>query len=213
MGEERGRAPELWLFPTGFGGRSDAKSWRTRRLTAGDKDSDPRWSPDGPLHRVHRQAQGRRRAAGPSVLIAAGRRRAVQRASRRCRPARPRSSGFQTASASPSSRRCGATSTSEAAQARRMKERKGREGQGARHRARRVPLLGPLAFTDGRELARVRGRCRRRSRARPSRRHRRLALPPWEPGSHEHYDIAPRRPPDRAHRRSRGQSPGMMNRC
>ena len=36
---------ELWLFPTGLGpSRSLAKP---RRLTAGDKDSDPRWSPDG----------------------------------------------------------------------------------------------------------------------------------------------------------------------
>jgi len=36
---------ELWLFPTGLGPpRSLAKP---RRLTAGDKDSDPRWSPDG----------------------------------------------------------------------------------------------------------------------------------------------------------------------
>ncbi|HVO90233.1 MAG TPA: S9 family peptidase [Casimicrobiaceae bacterium] len=37
---------ELWLFPTGMG--SAAAALRApRRLTAGDKDSDPRWSPDG----------------------------------------------------------------------------------------------------------------------------------------------------------------------
>ncbi len=36
---------ELWLFPTGLAGkRTRAKP---RRLTAGDKDSDPQWSPDG----------------------------------------------------------------------------------------------------------------------------------------------------------------------
>src|SRR5258705_6393875 len=35
---------ELWLFPTGLGGEGAAKS---RRLTGGDKDSDPKWSPDG----------------------------------------------------------------------------------------------------------------------------------------------------------------------
>src|SRR5262245_34587579 len=36
---------ELWLFPTGLaaGGRRAT----ARRLTAGDKDSDPKWSPDG----------------------------------------------------------------------------------------------------------------------------------------------------------------------
>jgi len=35
---------ELWLFPTAFAGTSAVKS---RRLSAGDKDSDPKWSPDG----------------------------------------------------------------------------------------------------------------------------------------------------------------------
>ncbi len=47
---------ELWLFPTGLvDGRKDPqeaasaalKAGRARRLTAGDKDSEPRWSPDG----------------------------------------------------------------------------------------------------------------------------------------------------------------------
>ena len=37
-------ATELWLFPTGLAGKSGAKP---RRLTAGDKDSDPKWSPVG----------------------------------------------------------------------------------------------------------------------------------------------------------------------
>jgi dipeptidyl aminopeptidase/acylaminoacyl peptidase len=35
---------ELWLFPTGSHGKPAAKP---RRLTSGDKDSDPRWSPAG----------------------------------------------------------------------------------------------------------------------------------------------------------------------
>ena len=39
-------ATELWLYPTGFGARG-ATPAKPRRLTAGDKDSDPRWSPDG----------------------------------------------------------------------------------------------------------------------------------------------------------------------
>jgi len=41
---------ELWLFPTGFGGglgRGRSTPAKPRRLTAGDKDSDPKWSPDG----------------------------------------------------------------------------------------------------------------------------------------------------------------------
>ena len=37
---------ELWLYPTGFGARGQ-KAVKARRLTGGEKDSDPRWSPDG----------------------------------------------------------------------------------------------------------------------------------------------------------------------
>src|SRR5260221_4542113 len=40
---------ELWMYPTGFAATPrarDAKA-KPRRLTAGDKDSDPKWSPDG----------------------------------------------------------------------------------------------------------------------------------------------------------------------
>ena len=37
---------ELWLYPTGFGARAGIPA-KPRRLTAGDKDSDPRFSPDG----------------------------------------------------------------------------------------------------------------------------------------------------------------------
>ena len=36
---------ELWLFPTGVGAKTTLA--KPRKLTAGDKDSDPRWSPDG----------------------------------------------------------------------------------------------------------------------------------------------------------------------
>src|SRR4030095_1653607 len=36
----------LWLFPTGLGAAKD-QTRRARMLTAGDKDSDPKWSPDG----------------------------------------------------------------------------------------------------------------------------------------------------------------------
>ena len=36
----------LWLFPTGLAG---AKGLRSRKLTEGDKDSEPAWSPDGRL--------------------------------------------------------------------------------------------------------------------------------------------------------------------
>jgi len=42
--ESNESSTELWLFPTGLAGRSGIKP---RRLTAGDKDSDPIWSPTG----------------------------------------------------------------------------------------------------------------------------------------------------------------------
>jgi dipeptidyl aminopeptidase/acylaminoacyl peptidase len=38
---------ELWLFPTGLAAAARGRAARPRRLTAGDKDSDPQWSPDG----------------------------------------------------------------------------------------------------------------------------------------------------------------------
>jgi dipeptidyl aminopeptidase/acylaminoacyl peptidase len=37
---------ELWLYPTGAGGAAGMRH-KPRRLTSGDKDSNPRWSPDG----------------------------------------------------------------------------------------------------------------------------------------------------------------------
>ena len=42
--EKNDSATELWLFPTGLAAAPQAKA---RRLSAGDKDSDPKWSPDG----------------------------------------------------------------------------------------------------------------------------------------------------------------------
>ena len=40
---------ELWLFPTGRGAAATTRrgAAKPRRLTAGDKDGDPVWSPDG----------------------------------------------------------------------------------------------------------------------------------------------------------------------
>jgi dipeptidyl aminopeptidase/acylaminoacyl peptidase len=38
---------ELWLYATGFGATRRGRAPGPRRLTAGDKDGDPKWSPDG----------------------------------------------------------------------------------------------------------------------------------------------------------------------
>ena len=59
-GEERRRDRAVAVS---HGIRRVDRAPKPRRLTAGDKDSDPKWSPDGRLDRVHREAQGRRRAA------------------------------------------------------------------------------------------------------------------------------------------------------
>ena len=46
--EKNDSRTELWLYPTGLGdGGAGERARRPRRLTAGDKDSDPKWSPDG----------------------------------------------------------------------------------------------------------------------------------------------------------------------
>ena len=44
--EKNDSSTSLWLFPTGLGAATAAAKG-ARMLTAGDKDSDPKWSPDG----------------------------------------------------------------------------------------------------------------------------------------------------------------------
>jgi Tol biopolymer transport system component len=44
--EKNDSSTSLWLFPTGLGPPRSGAS-RARMLTAGDKDGDPKWSPDG----------------------------------------------------------------------------------------------------------------------------------------------------------------------
>jgi dipeptidyl aminopeptidase/acylaminoacyl peptidase len=44
--EKNESSTSLWLFPTGLGPARNGTR-RARMLTAGDKDSDPKWSPDG----------------------------------------------------------------------------------------------------------------------------------------------------------------------
>ena len=167
---------ELWLFPI--------DGSKARRLTAGDKDSDPQWSPDGKWIAF---AAKRKDDEEPQVyLIAPDGGEAV-----RADDAGDRRVGAALVSRQQAHRvrvvglaglqdRQGAGGAAEGAQ--------GREGQGARDRALRISLLGSLAH----RWARTARLCRRRrtGRARDLLAGTGLALQPWDPTS-EHYDIGP----------------------
>ena len=158
---ERNEEPtELWLFPTGFArGRARTQAAPADRGRQGQR---PTWSPDGRCDRVHGEAQGRRRAAG------------LPDRARRRRGARLTdiSTGGGSINWFPDGKRVAFVSwvwpdlATDAAQAKRHEGAQGRQGQGARDRARRVSLLGPLAHRRPRA---ARLRLRRRDGPRPRR--------------------------------------------
>ena len=92
---------ELWLFATGYG--NGAAPGKPRRLTAGDKDSDPRWSPDG--SRIAFTAKRKDDTEAQIYLIAPDGGEAPRLTNIATGAAA--SNGFPTASASLSSRGCG----------------------------------------------------------------------------------------------------------
>ena len=114
---------------------------KPRRLTAGDKDSDPRWSPDG--SRIAFTAKRKDDDEAQIYLIAPDGGEAT------------RLTNIATGAAAikwfPDGKRIAFVSwvwpdlahRSRAGEARHGEE--GRQGQGAPDRARRIPLLGPLA--------------------------------------------------------------------
>jgi dipeptidyl aminopeptidase/acylaminoacyl peptidase len=153
--------------------RGQRQTPEARRLTAGDKDSDPKWSPDGRWIAFTAKRKDDDEAQVYVIAPDGG-----EASAHDARERRSASSGFPTAAASRSSR--GSGRTSRPTRDRRSAEgAQGREGQGARHRARRVSLLGPLADRRTR-AARVRVRHRDGPLPRRARGHR-LALPPWDP--------------------------------
>ena len=192
---------ELWLFPTGLAGKSGAKA---RRLTAGDKDSDPKWSPDGDCDRVHREAQGRRGAAdlrdrarwrrGAAADVARHRLRGDQVVCRR-QADRVRFVGV----AGSRDRRASRRSARRSARTRRSR----RTSPSARNSASGT-IGSPTAASRTCFVCDVAtGRCRDALAGTG------LALPPWEPTA-ERLRHRARRPRDRADRRSRPE-PRMMN--
>ena len=91
----------LWLFPTGLAERKGATA---RKLTEGDKDSEPAWSPDG---RFIAFTAKRKDDAEPQVYLIAPDGGEARRLTSVLRPVPRRSSGSRTASGSRSCRGCG----------------------------------------------------------------------------------------------------------
>ncbi|HET6803151.1 MAG TPA: S9 family peptidase [Casimicrobiaceae bacterium] len=193
---------ELWLFPTGRDARTNAKP---RRLTTGDKDSDPRWSPDG--SRIAFTAKRKDDAEAQIYVIAPD----GGEATRLTKVA----TGASAIKWFPDGRRIAFVSwvwpdlTTLAAQARRVNERK--DAKVKAHLTER----GEYRFwdhwlTDGREphvfaCDIATGRCEDLLAG------TRLALQPWDPTS-ESYDIAPDGR-EIALTIDPFPEPAMMNRC
>jgi dipeptidyl aminopeptidase/acylaminoacyl peptidase len=183
--EKNDSRTELWLYPTGYGDAAEAKrAARARRLTAGDKDSDPQWSPDG---RWIAFTAKRKDDDEPQVYLIApdgGEAKRLTRLATGCAAVRWFPDGRRLAFISWVWPDLG----SEAAQARRRRERK--EAKVKAH----VTERGEFRFwdhwlTDGREphvmvCDVATGRCRDALAGTG------LALPPWDPSA-AYFDIAP----------------------
>ncbi len=192
---------ELWLFPTGLAGTAALK---TRRLTAGDKDSDPRWSPDG---RFIAFTARRKDDTEPQVYVIAPDGGEATRVT-------SLATGASALKWFPNSRRIAFVSwvwrdlPTDAAQARRLKERK--EDKVKAHVTERAEFrFWDHWLTDGREphvfAVHFPG-----GRTRDLFAGRGVALPPWDPGPGD-YDIAPDGRQIAFHA-DLAAEPGMMNR-
>jgi dipeptidyl aminopeptidase/acylaminoacyl peptidase len=179
--EKNEGSTELWLFPTGLGGKP---AGRPRRLTGGDKDSDPRWSPDG---RFIAFTAKRRDDTEPQVYVIASDGGEATRMT-------SLATGASHVKWFPDGKRIAFVSwvwpelSGDAAQAKRVKARK--DDKVKAHVTERAEFrYWDHWLTDGREphvfVCELPGGRTRDLMAGTGR-----ALPPWDP-SDEHFDIAP----------------------
>jgi len=180
---------ELWLFPTGLGedngaGKGVATIARPRRLTAGDKDSEPRWSPDGKWIAFTAK---RKDDTEPQVYRIAPDGGEAERVTKIA-------TGAAAVKWFPDSRRIAFVSSvwpelkTAAAQAKRLKER--RDSKVKAHVTERAATrYWDHWVTDGRE-PHVFACDVRTGHSEDLLAGLKLALPPWDPSA-EHFDIAP----------------------
>ncbi len=173
---------ELWLFPTGHGG--DGGRLRARRLTAGDKDSDPKWSPDGRFIAFTAKRKDDEEAQVYLIAPDGGEATRLTRVATGCLAPKWFADGKRIAFVSWVWRDL----ATDALQAKRRKERK--DSKVKAHVSERAEYrFWDHWLTDGREphvlVCDVAS-----GRSRDALAGTGLALPPWEPGSGD-YDIAP----------------------
>jgi dipeptidyl aminopeptidase/acylaminoacyl peptidase len=172
---------ELWLFPTGFAGKAAAKA---RRLTAGDKDSDPKWSPDGRWIAFTAKRKDDDEAQIYLIAPDGGEARRLTKVANGCAALKWFADGKRIAFVSS----VWPDLATDAEQAKRRKERK--DAKVKAHVTERAEFrFWDHWLTDGREphvfvCDIATGRCRDALAGTG------LALPPWEPTSAD-YDIAP----------------------
>ena len=172
-------ATELWLYPARPG-----RGARPRRLTAGDKDSGPAWSPDG--RAIAFTAKRRDDEVAQVYVIApdGGEARRVTTLSTGCASVRWFADGKRLAFIS----WVWSDLATDAAQAKRLKERK--DAKVKVHATERAEVrFWDHWLTDGREphvfvCDVATGRCRDALAGTG------LALPPWEPSASD-FDLAP----------------------
>ncbi|HET9761903.1 MAG TPA: S9 family peptidase [Casimicrobiaceae bacterium] len=202
--EKNAGTTQLWLYPTGFGSRLGALS-KPRRLTTGDKDSDPRWSPDGT--RIAFTAKRKDDSEPQIYLIAPDGGEATRLTNL--------ATGASAIKWFPGGRRIAFVSwvwpelSTAAAQAKRYRERKDEKVKA--HLTERAEYrYWDHWLTDGREphvfaCDVSSGRCVDLLAGTG------LALQPWDPAC-EHYDIAPDGQ-ELALTIDPAAEPGLMNRC